>query len=86
MYTESTVLSNALTMVEACRQELEKRGFTTQAAMLKGVEIFDETDAQLTLASLQQMTGVTGSAGYARKSAIQLLKRALHPSSLPIAC
>lgn len=73
MCIESTALSNAPSMLEACRIELEKCGFAAQAATLRGVEIFNKYDALQAIAFLRGMSGITGSAKHARDDTIQVL-------------
>ena len=76
MCTKTTALNNAPSMLEACRIELEKCGFNTQAAELRGIEIFTKSDAQQALGFLRVLSrSITGSARYACNDAISLLSR-----------
>jgi len=51
-----TTFSDAAAMLDACRQELEKRSFRSQAKALRGLEVFDAADARVALLALQELS------------------------------
>lgn len=74
---ESMTLADAGAMIEACRSELEKRGFQEQADELRGLEILCSTDAELALYMLQSMKAPSGVASDTCKYAINSLRQVL---------
>jgi hypothetical protein len=79
---ETTTLADAGAMLEACRAELERGGFQSQANALKGFEILSATDAEVALSTLKNMTPAQGGAEDARRYTISALKSALQGSRL----
>jgi hypothetical protein len=69
--------SDAAAMLDACRNELDRCGFRTQAEALKGLEIFDAADAEVALFTLRGLPKAGGFAEAMKGYAAQALVRAM---------
>ena len=76
---ETTTFADAGAMLEACRQELEKSGFQSHATRLKGIEVFDESGAEVALFTLQ---GLEPTGSIPADDAIDYTKQAVKLSLL----
>jgi hypothetical protein len=55
LFIESVSFSDAMAMLEACRAELARCGFQSQADMLRGIEIFDASGADVAVCTLRSL-------------------------------
>lgn len=74
---EPTNFDGASIMIEACRTELARSGFTEQAQAISGMELLSVTSAKLALETLKSITGITGEAADLRRYTIATLESLL---------
>lgn len=52
---ETAGFENAWALLDACRSELEKGGFSDQADALRGIEVLDRSGAEVALMTLREL-------------------------------
>ncbi len=83
LFTETVSFSDAAAMLDACRAELEKSGFQSQADQLRGVEVFDADAAEVALFILRSLPPTNEECEMGKKYAAKYLIHVIQASRQP---